>query len=374
MVVSKQAYTVSAPWLNFNLADQFRLAFIDAGLMDDWYDSFETGSGSTSGERNQHRVIRIIYDANKKYGTVFHWFTFAPNGRMDYAYTHQWDPVGHVPLGVFRKERLDQTYGVLTSIGSTGTTGTSRVFATQVLSTTTTLTRYSSGVRQKFSMFLLKGGNNFQCFFLMPPDTRFQPYIDLDLNTCGGLVAPLLENNNTTIATQKENVLSFAHFFHYSDNIFAYGFSGRANGNGACAYAFERGVSYSLLGAGTADVSFGNPNSSTAGGSFNVNNQISNVINSNGIGFKVALPCELAIDNPDRSADSTPVFADIPYSIYITDRLPVDFGIVGHFTNNTMEVQDIFQVTPNVEEWEILANVNYTNSRNPSILVVARTI
>jgi hypothetical protein len=81
MVVSKQAYTVSAPWLNFNLADQFRLAFIDAGLMDDWYDSFETGSGSTSGERNQHRVIRIIYDANKKYGTVFHWFTFRPNGK-----------------------------------------------------------------------------------------------------------------------------------------------------------------------------------------------------------------------------------------------------------------------------------------------------
>jgi hypothetical protein len=370
MVVSKQAYTVSAPWLNFNLADQFRLAFIDAGLMDDWYDSFETGSGSTSGEREQHRVIRIIYDANKKYGTVFHWFTFRPSGNMDYAYTHQWDPVGHVPLGVFRKERLDTTYGRLDSSGST--TGTSRIFATQVLSTTTTLTRYSSGVRQKFAMFLLKGGNNFQTFFLMPPGTNFQPYIDLDVNTCGGLVAPLLDTTGITGDNQQRGVLNFAHFFHYSDNIFAYGFSGRPQRNGNVAYSFERGVAYSLLGAGTDNLSSSN-NALTESGIYNNGNRVANTINSTA-GFTIALPCELAVDNPDRSVDSTPVFADIPYSIYIADRLPVDFGIVGHFTNNTMEVQDIFQVTPNVEEWEILANVNYTNSRNPSILVVARTI
>jgi hypothetical protein len=371
MVVSKQAYTVSAPWLNFNLADQFRLAFIDAGLMDDWYDSFETGSGSTSGEREQHRVIRIIYDANKKYGTVFHWFTFRPSGNMDYAYTHQWDPVGHVPLGVFRKERLDTTYGLITSLSSTS--GTSRVFATQVLSTTATLTRYSSGVRQKFSMFLLKGGSNFQCFFLMPPGTNFQPYIDLDLNTCGGLVAPLLDNGLTTISTQSRSIINFAHFFHYSDNIFSYGFSGRPNRSGQCAYAFERGVSYALLGAGTSDLTTTNGNGVTESGSFNTGLRITNEINSTA-GLTITLPCELAVDNPDRSVDSTPVFADIPYSIYITDRLPIDFGIVGHFTNNTMEVQDIFQVTPNVEEWEILANVNYSSSRNPSILVVARVI
>jgi hypothetical protein len=368
MVVSKQAYTVSAPWLNFNLADQFRLAFIDAGLMDDWYDSFETGSGSTSGEREQHRVIRIIYDANKKYGTVFHWWVFRPSGRISYAYVHQWDPIGHVPLGVFRKERLQTTY---TEIGTqTAAAGSHRIFATQVLSTTTTLTRYSSGVRQGFSMFLLKGGNNFQTFFLMPAGTRFQPYIDLDKNTCGGLVAPLLDTTSNTTNNQARGIINFCHFFHYQDNIFAYGFSGRGNQDWTCAYAFERGVSYSLLGAGTTDLSY---NNLTESGAFNSGNRVSNTISSQA-GFTIALPSELAVDNIDRSVDTTPVFADIPYSIYITDRLPVDFGLVGHFTNNTMEVQDIFQVTPNVEEWEILANENYTNSRNPSILVVARII
>jgi hypothetical protein len=373
MVVSKQAYTVSAPWLNFNLADQFRLAFIDAGLMDDWYDSFETGSGSTSGEREQHRVIRIIYDANKKYGTVFHWFTFRPFGRISYGYTHQWDPIGHVPLGVYKKERLQQAYG---ETANTVSSGTSRIFATQVLSTTTTLTRYSSGVRDKFSMFIIKGGNNFQCFFLMPPGTKFQPYIDLDINTCGGLVAPVLDSNNTGAGTQVAAIVNFCHFFHYADNIFAYGFSGRPGfGDGNIAYAFEKGVSYKLLGPGTSDISgFNNPgNNLTTSNTFNVGDKISNTINSKA-GFEISLPCELAADNPDRAVDSTPVFADIPYSIYITDRLPIDFGIVGHFSNNTMEVQDIFQVTPNVEEWEILANVNYSNSKNPSILVVARTI
>jgi hypothetical protein len=92
-------------------------------------------------------------------------------------------------------------------------------------------------------MFLLKGGNNFQTFFLMPPGTNFQPYIDLDINTCGGLVAPLLDTTGTTSNSQQRGVLNFAHFFHYSDNIFAYGFSGRPNSNGRAAYAFERGVS-----------------------------------------------------------------------------------------------------------------------------------
>jgi hypothetical protein len=362
MVVSKQAYTVSAPWLNFNLADQFRLAFIDAGLMDDWYDSFETGSGSTSGEREQHRVIRIIYDANKKYGTVFHWFVFRPNGFIDYAYVHQWDSVNHVPLGVFGVERLNQSYSLSTSLAN----GTHREFATQVLSTTTTLTRYSSGVRQKFAMFFLKGGNNFKVFFLIPPGTKFQPYIDLDLNTCGGLVVPFLGGSSTSNA-QVAPAIDFSHLFHYRRSIFAYGFgAGNTGWPGRMVQGREVGVCYRFLGTGNFSTIDSVAVSGEYGGRINNNSGAST--------FAIALPCELALANPERSQDSTPVFADIPYSIYITDRLPIDFGIVGHFSNSTMEVQDIFQVTPGVEEWEILANANYTNLNNPSPLVVARVI
>jgi hypothetical protein len=228
MVVSKQAYTVSAPWLNFNLADQFKQAFIDAGLMNDWYDSFETGAGSTSGERTQHRIVRIVYDANKKYGTLFHWFCFEPSGRMGYAYVHQWDSIFKQALGDFRKERLRQTFNLI-DFNASATQGTHRVFATQVLSTTTTLTRYTSGVRSQFSMFLLKGGNNFQTFFLMPPGTQFQPYIDLDLNSCGGLVAPMLSNQSSTTTSQVIPTVEFGHFFHYENNIFAYGYSSFGN-------------------------------------------------------------------------------------------------------------------------------------------------
>jgi hypothetical protein len=371
MVVSKQAYTVSAPWLNFNLADQFKLAFIDAGLMDDWFDEFETGSGSTSGERVQHRIIRIIYDASKKYGTVFHWFAFEPNGSIGYAYVHQWDEIFNQPLGVLHKERLRQTYARI-PFNSIGTQGTHRDFATQVLSTTTTLTRYTSGVRGQFSVFLLKGGNNFQCFFLMPPGTNFQPYIDLDVNSCGGLVAPLLDTSSTTTTGQKAGIISFCHYFHYRNNIFNYGFVGvSADGfeDWRIAYAFERGVSYALAGSGTQ---FGG-NTTRSGTLSEQEGKITNTSTS-AAGFAIALPCELAVTNADRTADTTPVFSDIPYSIYLAERLPIDFGIVGHFTNNTMEVQDIFQVTPGVEEWEILANVNYTDPRVPSILVVARVI
>jgi hypothetical protein len=340
--------------------------------MDDWFDEFETGSGSTSGERVQHRIIRIVYDATKTYGTVFHWFAFEPNGRMGYAYVHQWDEIGNQPLGTLHKERLRQTYARI-PFDNGSIQGTHRDFATQVLSTTTTLTRYSSGVRGQFSMFLLKGGNNFQCFFLMPPGTRFQPYIDLNVSTCGGLVAPLLDTTSTTTNSTKNSTINFCHFFHYRNNIFTHGLSGRAssvvNPDWWCAYAFERGVSYSLSGDGaSAGGGLTRAGQYTAEGG-----RIANKVASN-IGFSIGLPCELAVQNSDRSEDTTPVFSDIPYSVYIVDRLPIDFGIVGHFTNNTMEVQDIFQVTPGVEEWEILANVNYTDPRVPSILVVARVI
>lgn len=369
MVVSKQAYTVSAPWLNFNLADRFKQAFIDAGLMNDWFDSFETGSGATSGERTQHRIIRIIYDANKKYGTLYHWFCFEPNGRMGYAYVNQWDSVFNQPLGVFGKERLRQTFGLI-PFDSGNTQGTHRVFATQVVSTTTTLTRYTSGARNQFSMFLLKGGNNFQTFFLMPPGTQFQPYIDLDLNSCGGLVAPMLSNNSSTTGNQRIPTVEFGHFFHYQNNIFAYGYSNTFPTDYRCAYGFERGVTYALGGRGTV----GSAGNLTRSGFFaQESGKVGNVIDSDG-SFWVTLPCELALENANRTEDATPVFSDLPYSIYVVDRLPIDFGIAGHFTNSTMEVQDIFQVTPGVEEWEILANVNYTDARNPSTMLLARII
>jgi hypothetical protein len=372
MAVTKQAYTVGAPWLNFQLADQFRQAFIDAGLMAAWHDSFTTGSG-VAGELEEHRVIRIVYDASKKYGTVFHWFVFRPSGRISYAYVHQWDAIAHVPLGTYRKERLQTSYNELGS--SIFSEGSHRIFATQVLSTTTTLTRYSSSVRPNFAMFLLKGGSNFQCFFLMPPNTQFQPYIDLQVNTCGGLVAPVLSTKsgigNLDGNLQMQAVVDFCHFFHYSDNIFAYGFSGRPTYDWGCAYAFVPGVTYSLFGAGTSDSS---QNNLTAAGSFQGGDRIRNTLSTPPDVTGIALPCELAVDNADRASSSTPVFSDLPYSLYIVDRLPIDFGVVGHFSNNTMEVQDIFQVTPGLEEWEILANLNLGNSRSPSALVVARVI
>lgn len=371
MVASKQAYTVSAPWLNFNLADQFEQAFIDAGLMDDWFDSFETGSGSTSAERTQHRIIRIVYDANKKYGTLFHWFCFEPSGRMGYAYVHQWDSASNQALGVYGKERLRETFNMIDP-NNGYSQGTHRVFATQVLSTTSTLTRYTSGVESQFSMFLLKGGNNFQTFFLMPPGTRFQPYIDLDLNSCGGLVAPLLSNQSNTSASQVMPTVEFGHFFHYENNIFAYGYSDLTSDglmDWRIAYAFERGVSYALAGRGTD----GGANPTRSAHATAENGKVINIIGSNG-SFWITLPSELAVNNPDRNADATPVFADLPYSIYVIDRLPIDFGLAGHFTNNTMEVQDIFQVTAGVEEWEILANSNFTDVRNPSTMILARVV
>ena len=40
MAVTKQVYTAAATWTASGLADIFQSAFIDAGLMTAWHDSF----------------------------------------------------------------------------------------------------------------------------------------------------------------------------------------------------------------------------------------------------------------------------------------------------------------------------------------------
>ena len=40
MAVATEDYTATATWTAVQLADLFKDAFIDAGLMADWYDSF----------------------------------------------------------------------------------------------------------------------------------------------------------------------------------------------------------------------------------------------------------------------------------------------------------------------------------------------
>lgn len=384
MPVSKQIYTVAAPWTNVQLAEQFRDAFIDGGLMASWFDSFTTGAGPAPGFE-EHRVMRIEFAPGKTYGTHYHWFIFRPNGHIWYSRTHTWDAVNHVATGVKSKDYLGNANTGHVFFVSNGfdNTGTHRVLSYQVTSTTTSLTRYTSELKTDFSYFLLKGGDNYVGFMFSQANTPMQPYVDLNQVTYGGLIIPGIQGNRSspnTGATRDGIHFRFAQVCVHANSALSYGMSGLAGGNYPSSYHLLSTkhplVTYVFNAAGTNTNTNQWPTPSSQGDNLSGNSGLDNKFqggranNAEGI----ALPAERASANIDRGTDATPVFSDLAYSLYQTDRMPIDFGIVGHFTNNTMEVQDIFQVTPEIEEWEILAFNNYQNSETPSVLMVARVI
>lgn len=385
MAVTKQNYTVSAPWTSSELADAFRDAFIDAGLMTSWHDSFTSEITTNSiVETLQHRVLRIVMVPGKQYGTIYHWFVFRASGQTEYSMAHQWDVVNHQPTGVIGLDYVNLSYTVAPNQASQFTSH--RVFGTHVTSTTTTLTRYTSGVRSGFSMFLLKGGNNYFSFFFIPPGASPQPFIDLNLNTCGGLMTPSMRRNdsNTNAISNYRSVVAFAHRCSFYNNIFNYGASGEQGAFSIDRYSYQMlqsavtGIAYSAWGDrennSANNINIGSENHPGRTLSQTIRDKFDDNDSSVPSSLYISLPAERSGMNRNRSSDSTPVFSDLPYSMYFLDRMPIDFGIAWHWTNSTMEVQDVFQVTPGLEEWEIIAHSNVGASAHPSALVLARII
>lgn len=335
MVVSKQSYVTLAPWLNTDLADRFRSAFIDAGLMTDWHASFQRNSGV------EHRVLKLDYQPGKRFGTQYYWFAFEPTGSIRLNISFTWSLVDNFPTGTRNVDYVGDFQGYRVPTGSNVNTDTHRTLSTQLNSTTVTVTRYTSGINPLFSAFFIKGGTSEALFFLMPTSAIPQPWIDLNRNSLPGWISvSLWEESNGSLGSRSQ--IGFNHIFAYRQSVFLRGAYARNSYqivNGSGRSATYGGMDSSFDSNGTS-ISWGPPS-------------ISDVI---------ILPVDKARTNLDLSVDQTPVFADLPYSFYLQDRLPVDFGLCWHFTNSTMESQDIFQVTPGVEEWEILSRFNRGNT------------
>lgn len=335
MVVSKQSYVATAPWLNTTLADRFRSAFIDAGLMTDWHASFQRNSGV------EHRVLKLDYQPSKRFGTQYYWFAFEPTGSITLNVSYTWSLADNFPTGTRNVDYVGDFQGYKVYTGSAVNTDTHRLLSTQVNSTTVTLTRYTSGINPRFTVFFLKGGTSETHFFFMPTNSIPQPWIDLNRNSIPGWMNVSLWEDSSGSLGSRSNI-GFNPIFAYRRSVFlrgAYGFGSYAIVAGLGRSARYTGMDSSWNSDG-AGVGWGAPS----------------------ISDTIVLPVEKTRTNPDFPADQAPVFADLPYSFYLQDRLPVDIGLCWHFTNSTMESQDIFQVTPGVEEWEIIARFNRANT------------
>lgn len=340
MAVTKQTYTAAATWTPAQHAAIFRQAFIDAGLMTEWHDSFLSGSV-------ENRVLRIEYDPTKTYGTTFYWFMFDTSQvRLNLATA--WNTTTKVPSGT-----LYLDYGTTTTNSSSGLQ-----FASGRSSTVTNeLIRYTSQVNSNFSGFITRQGTTNSFFMIAHPSYQIAPWIDL---------------NKT--------------FFHHFIDIFA-----SASGTSS-ALCFNSRVSLrrSFL---TGIASNGDPNTRpTFGLALNGyaalgkanNNIVNNVLqggtlpasyNSQSSYPLIILPTGETDANPAYTTDSNPVYTGMPVSPYMNNYiLPSDFGIIPHYATNTMSVLDKFVVTAGVEEWEILSCVNNATAGTGASLAFAARI
>ena len=323
MAVTKQAYsTASAPWAATSVCDDIRDAFIGAGLMSTWFDSFSSGG-------REHRVLEIIYDNSKTYGKTYYWFTVSTVG-IWLRVTSGWNAASDIPSGTQYLDYFDTT---------TSATNAATLLLTLNSSITFSCTRYTSSGR---SFFVIRTGTAFYTFTIDPASTTFRSFYDLAIGYHQGFFRVTLAVDGT---------IAFA-----------------------CPNRTRRNL---LLGSSI--------NNSTGASSFNVQIAASryslpnNAGNSSSSTFPTegfVLPGWTTAANPAATSNFNPVFTGLRLSSVHATDMPADFGISVIKTSNTLAIQDNATVTAGVEDYEILqfANLGFTNSIASNPVFLARTV
>jgi hypothetical protein len=338
MPVTKQVYTATATWTAAQLADVFRDAFIDAGLMSAWHDSFLSGS-------IENRVLEVVYDATKTYGTTYYWFMFGATGGAFVHICTGWNTGSDIPAGPSSAgtQYLDW---VATTTNNTvnhkGITPAGLTTATDAI-----LTRYTASGQ---SWFTLHQGANYRCFGIIPPAHAVRSWVDLDRVVFGGYL-----ESDTSVSNGSGRV-------QWVESVFL-----RRSHNGGYLRGSTATSDYigTARGASLAYAAMGN-----------VSNSAANNSNYLRVGSPVVhLPVYFNNNNPTFTADASPVFHSLPYSGYVTSTLPADFGIAFHYPQNTMSRGDKLIVSAGVEEWEIMERANNaTVGTGASPLFLARVV
>lgn len=340
MAVTKRAYTLLAPWDIEDLADRFRSAFLDAGLMNEWYDSFTV---NMNGKDHYFRVLRVEYDTSKTYGTMHYLFCFAPEGG---AWGNSSLAGVYVTTGIFwdlntqnfggtAKDdyTLNQNWKTNTSGAQYANSAVAIWYRLMQLNDTTTVTlyRYTSIIDQNFTWFFMKSGTQERNFHITPGSTQFVPWLNFNEIAYSGFVSCVPSTYVTS------GLIEFRNYGGQRRAHYGGGVWDRGDPNGVHSYNYGPLMTH-----------------------YNVTHVYSTTGKQPGgdnwrSGTYFYLPVAFNAFNSSVPTDRTPVFTDLPTTFYQTSNPPIDFGITFHHENNTMETQDIFQVTPGVEEWEILA-------------------
>ena len=330
MTVTKQTYTAAPTWTAAQLATIFQNAFVDAGLMTAWYDSF-VNSGI------EHRILEIIYDGTKTYGKTYYWFTFTSTIGISVA--SGWNATTHVPTGT---QYVDY-YATATNTQANHLTFRSGL----TTGTAVELVRYTDS---GYSWFALRNGAAPSQFFIAPASTGLPPWIDL-------------------------NKVFFHHFIIPTISVASPTGSGRAVVEFTSAYFLRRSLGSGFLRGLTTVSNYIRTLTTLGYVSFgNGNNNTDNYIGYAEFNRMVLVPYGFNNTNPAYTTNYTPVINGYSYSNYTTSNMPADFGIFFNYGPTAFAFGDRIVVSAGVEEWEVYGFANNTSFDIPSALIVARVV
>lgn len=323
MAVTKTTYTATAPWTTSGLADLFRDAFIDAGLMTAWHDTFTQGT-------IPFRVLRIEHDNTKTYGSTFYYFDFRSNS-VGVSIASGWDTATDVPTGT---QFLDYHILPASHIGPSASATDIGGFSHSTTSNIS-LDRYTSATDTKQSWFVLRQGlNRSNPFTILHKNTSLHTWLDLTKGIINGY------------STAPASVLNRRGFinFQLQENIrrcllTGSALRGETRTSGSAAFHAIQYSTHTYFGAGS------------------VNNDYNANLPQNSAGF--ALPVAKNSANPAFTTDYIPICTDLAWSIWTPTKLADDFGIYMHYADNTLAYGDRFIVTSGTNEWEVL---NFANN------------
>lgn len=335
MAVTKETYNALPTWTASQLANLFCDAFIDAGLMTDWYDSFLSGSV-------ENRVLEVTYDGSKTYGKCYYWFQFTTSF-AGVSVASGWDAATHVPTGTQYLDFWSNT--------TNSTSGRYSIAGTLIASTQIDLVRYTSGGH---SWFVLRNGNTPFPFMITPGSASIVPWLDLDKTLFHHFVICSLQVSLPAGA-------GGATIVFYSANKLQRSFVGGHSLRGSTSSTFYNGASETYGTTLARYESLGNASNSASNFS----------VPRDGC---IETPAGLNNTNPAYATDYVPVLFGISYSPYVNTPLPADFAIYLPFTATQFSFGDNVVISAGTEEWEVLAFANNNQTISPNPLLLARMV
>jgi len=329
MAVTKETYSVAAPWLASAAAQLLEDAFIDAGLMVSWYDSFLSGSV-------ENRILQVVYDGTKTYGTCYYWFVISTS-TIGVSVATGWDATTHVPTGTQYNDYL-----------STDTNTTARHFSlagTLSNSTEINVVRYTSTDNTDYSWFVIRNGATPFPFMITPDSAPLVPWLDLNQVFFHHVIVSAVAVDAATGASNARARFSDLYRLRRS---YANSQGLRDSTITSVYIQSRRLMGYKSI---AAVGNYGDDGENT-----------------------VAVPYRLQRSGLPFASNYTPVLFGCSYSFYVNEPLPDDFAVYFPYTSTSFSFGDSIVVTAGVEEWEVLNFANNSSADAANPLFLARLV